>query len=205
VVVLLILDNFGVKVASLLAGLGVGGIAVALAVQRVLGDLLASISIILDKPFEIGDTIDIGSMVGTVEHIGLKTTRVRASSGEQLIVSNSDLLNSRIRNLKRMKERRNVMTFGIPYETDPKLVEQVPVWIQTVIEAQPQLRFDRAHLQKFGDSALIFEVVYWVTTPDMSVHMDSQQAVNLELLRKFRTEGVELAYPTQMHHVRAGG
>jgi len=202
IVALLILDNFGVKVASLLAGLGVGGIAVALAVQRLLSDLLASFSIVLDKPFEIGDTIDVGSMIGTVEFIGLKTTRVRAASGEQLIISNSDILNSRIRNLKRMQERRNVLNIGITYETDPQLVAQVPTWVREVIETQPSLRFDRTHLQKFGDSALIFEVIYWVTNPDMNVHMDTQQAVLLGILSKFNAEGVEFAYPTQVNLLR---
>lgn len=197
VVLLLMLDNLGVKVVSLLAGLGVGGIAIALAVQRVLGDLLASVSIILDKPFEIGDAINLGDATGVVEHVGLKSTRLRSLSGEQLIVSNSDLLNTRIRNFKRMQERRNLWTFGVTYQTSPDKLAQIPVWVKEIVSAQPILRFERAHFQKLGDSALVFEVVHWVTSPDYNLYMDAQQAVNLALVSKFAGEGVEFAYPTQ--------
>jgi len=201
VILLLILDNLGVKVGSLLAGLGVGGIAVALAVQRVLGDLLASISIVLDKPFEIGDTITVGDMVGTVEHVGLKTTRLRSATGEQLILSNSDLLSSRIRNYKRMKERRNLMTLAITYSTPHEKVAKIPALIAEIIGAQSSLRFDRAHLSKLADSAIQFEIVYWVNTPQYDVFMDTQQAVNQEILRRFALDGIEFAYPTQTLYV----
>lgn len=205
VVLLLILDNLGVKVVSLLAGLGVGGIAVALAVQRVLGDLLASVSIVLDKPFELGDTIAIGDQTGVVEHVGLKSTRLRATSGEQLIVSNSDLLSTRIRNLKRMNERRQIWTIGVTYEASSEKLEQIPVWIKEIIGATPNLRFDRSHLQKLGDSAIVFETIYWVTTPDMLAFMDAQQRINLELVKKFAAEGVDFAYPTQTLHIASRG
>lgn len=196
-VTLLVLDNMGVHVGSLVAGLGVGGIAVALAVQRVLGDLLASISIVLDKPFEVGDTIMVGDMVGMVEHVGLKTTRLRATSGEQLIISNSDLLSTRIRNMKRMKERRVVLTFGITYQTPPERVALVPAWVKEVVSMQDSLRFERSHLQKLGESAILFETIYWVNTPDMMVFMEMQQAVNLAVLTRLAQEGVGLAYPSQ--------
>lgn len=202
VVLLLILDNLGVKVVSLLAGLGVGGIAVALAVQRVLGDLLASVSIVLDKPFEIGDNIAIGDVSGTVEHVGLKSTRLRASTGEQLIVSNSDLLNSRIRNLKRMVERRNLLMINVTYATTPAKLALIPSWIQEIVTSTPNLRFERSHLHKLGDSGILFETVYWITTPDYGAYMDAQQAVNLALVKKLDGEGVQFAYPTQTLHVQ---
>jgi small-conductance mechanosensitive channel len=197
IVALLMLDNMGVQVGSLVAGLGVGGIAVALAVQRVLGDLLASISIVMDKPFEVGDTIMVGDMVGMVENVGLKTTRLRATSGEQLIISNSDLLSTRIRNMKRMKERRVVLTFSVAYQTATEKVALIPGWVKDVVSIQESLRFERSHLQKLGDSAILFETIYWVNTPDMQVYMDMQQAVNLAVLSKLASEGVALAYPTQ--------
>ncbi|HSQ41328.1 MAG TPA: mechanosensitive ion channel family protein [Fibrobacteraceae bacterium] len=196
-VLLLVLDNLGVKVVSLLAGLGVGGIAVALAVQRVLGDLLASVSIVLDKPFEIGDFIVVGTQMGTVEHVGLKTTRLRSLSGEQVVISNGDLLDSRIHNFKRMQERRIVLSIGVTYQTDAAKVAKVPQWLQEIFSAVPHVRMERAHLQRFGDSAIVFEAVYWVDSPEYNVYMDAQQAVLLQILTKFQTEGVDFAYPTQ--------
>lgn len=196
-VFLLVLDNFGVRVTALLAGLGVGGIAVALAVQNILGDLFASISIVLDRPFEIGDFIVVGDCLGTVEYIGLKTTRVRALSGEQIVFSNSDLLSSRIRNFKRMYERRVVFTIGVTYETPYEKLAAIPGMLRSIVEAQPNVRFDRAHFQRYGDYALVFEVVYFVQRPEYNVYMDVQQAINLEIYRRFAAEEIEFAYPTQ--------
>lgn len=197
IVVLLALDNFGIDVTALVAGLGVGGIAVALAVQSILGDLFASLSIVLDKPFVVGDFLIIDDYLGTVEKIGLKTTRVRSLSGEQLIFSNSDLLKSRIRNYKRMYERRVVFGFGVVYQTPPDTLAQIGDWVQELVEEQDQTRFDRAHFKEYGESSLNFEVVYFVLAPDYNLYMDIQEAINLGIYRKFEAEGVDFAYPTR--------
>ena len=197
VVFLLILDNLGINITALVAGLGIGGIAIALAVQNLLSDLLASFSIVFDKPFVIGDFIIIDSHMGTVEHIGLKTTRVRSLSGEQLIFANNDLLQSRIRNFKRMRERRVVFTIGITYETSADKLEKVPGIMQEIITAQTGTRFDRAHFKEFGDFALLFEVVYWILQPDYNVYMDTQQKINFQIMDRFHKEQIDFAYPTQ--------
>ncbi|OPY88888.1 MAG: Small-conductance mechanosensitive channel [Smithella sp. PtaU1.Bin162] len=197
IVLLLILDNLGVNITGLVAGLGIGGIAVALAVQNILGDLLASLSIILDKPFVVGDFIVVDSLAGTIEHIGLKTTRIRSLSGEQLIFANNDLLKSRIHNYKRMSERRVVFTFGVVYQTTPEKLILIDDLVQNIIETQQNTRFDRVHFKEFGDSALNFEVVYFVNNQDYNIYMDIQQAINLEIFRRFREEDIEFAYPTQ--------
>ena len=197
VVMLLALDNIGINVTALVAGLGIGGVAIALASQNVLGDLFASISIVLDKPFVIGDFIIIGDMLGSVEHIGIKTTRVRSLSGEQLVFSNNDLLNSRIRNYKRMDERRIVFSIGVVYQTPYEKLSAIPGMVREIVEAQEQTRFDRAHFSKYGDFALIYEIVYNVKIPDYNAYMDIQEAINLEIFRKFQEQGIEFAYPTQ--------
>jgi small-conductance mechanosensitive channel len=197
VVVLVALDNLGVNITALVAGLGIGGIAVALAAQNILGDLFASMSIVMDKPFVLGDTIFVGEFIGTVEHIGLKTTRLRSISGEQLIIANSDLLQSRIRNFKRMSERRVVFTIGVTYQTPEEKLAKIPKIIREHIEAQQHTRFDRAHFKGFGNFSLDFEAVYFVLTPDYLVYMNTQQAINLALFRRFGEERIEFAYPTQ--------
>ncbi len=199
---LLILDNLGVDVTALIAGLGVGGIAVALAAQNVLGDLFASLSIVLDKPFVLGDFIIVGEYMGTVEHIGLKTTRIRSISGEQLIMPNSDLLTSRIRNFKRMQERRAVFSIGVTYETSVELLRQIPQIIKDAINSHEKTRFDRAHFKGFGDSALTYEVVYYLTEPDHALFMDTQQQINFQLLEEFSARDIEFAYPTQTVHLQ---
>ncbi len=196
-VLLLILDNLGIDVTALVAGLGIGGIAIALAVQNVLSDLFASLSIVLDKPFVLGDFIVVGDMAGSVEHIGIKTTRIRSISGEQLVFSNADLLNSRIRNFGRMTERRVVFSIGVTYQTSAEKLEQIPKLIQTAIDSQSRARFDRSHFASYGDSALNFETVYYVESSDYATHMDILQSVNLAIYRSFATEGLEFAYPTQ--------
>lgn len=196
-VLLLILDNLGIDVTALVAGLGIGGIAIALAVQNVLGDLFASLSIVLDKPFVLGDFIVVGEMAGSVEHIGIKTTRIRSISGEQLVFSNADLLNSRVRNFGRMRERRVLFSIGVTYQTPVEKLELVPQLIQAAIESQENARFDRSHFASYGDSALNFETVYYVESSDYATHMDILQSVNLALYRSFGAEGIEFAYPTQ--------
>jgi small-conductance mechanosensitive channel len=192
-----LLGSYGLDVSALVAGLGVGGIAVALAAQNILGDLFASLSIVLDKPFVVGDFLVIGEFLGTAEHVGLKTTRVRSLSGEQLIFANADLLNSRIRNYGRMFERRIVFSIGVTYQTPADKLKRIPTMIRTAIENQEPVRFDRAHFQSFGDSALLFETVYYVLSPDYNKYMDIQQNINLTLYEQFAAEGIEFAYPTQ--------
>ncbi len=196
-VVLLALDNLGVNVTALVAGLGIGGIAVALAVQNILGDLFASLSIMLDKPFVVGDFLIIGDYLGSVEHVGLKTTRIRSLSGEQLVFSNSDLLNSRIRNYGRMFERRVVFTIGVTYDTPREKLKLIPGIIRDVIESQDQTRFDRSHFMKYGDYSLVFETVFYVLVPEYNVYMDIQQAIYFGIHERFEREHIEFAYPTQ--------
>jgi small-conductance mechanosensitive channel len=204
VVLLVVLDNLGFEITAMIAGLGVGGIAVALAVQNILGDLFASLSIVLDKPFVVGDFIIVGELLGTVEHVGLKTTRVRSLSGEQLVFSNSDLLNSRIRNFKRMQTRRIVFEFGVVYQTPLERLREIPGVVQEIIEAQEDTRFDRAHFKAYGDFALDFEVVYHVLSADFNVYMDIQQAINFAMYERFDEMGVSFAYPTQTLFLKRG-
>jgi len=203
IVLLLILDNLGVNITGLVAGLGIGGIAVALAVQNILGDLLASLSIVLDKPFVIGDFVMVDSLAGTIEHIGLKTTRIRSINGEQLIFSNNDLLKSRIRNFKRMSERRVVFHFGVVYQTTWEKLTHIKDMITEIIEKQENVRFDRVHFKEYGDSSLNFEVVYFVSSQDFKAYMDIQESINLAMFRRFKEEGIEFAYPTRTLYVHS--
>lgn len=204
---LLALANLGINVSHLAAGLGLGGIAIALALQTILGDLFASLSIVLDRPFALGDFIVIGDALGTVEHIGLKTTRIRSLSGEQLVFSNGELLKSRIRNFQRMHERRVLFTLGITYDTPYAKVDSVRQIIRDIIQAQPDVRFDRAHFKNFGDFSLVFEVVYFVLDPDYNRYMEIQAAINLALFKRFEEAGIEFAFPTQtlfLHAAKPG-
>lgn len=196
-VLLLTLDNLGVDITALVAGLGIGGIAVALAVQNVLGDLFASLSITLDRPFVVGDFLAVGDFLGSVEYIGIKSTRLRSLSGEQIIMSNSDLLSSRVRNYGRMSERRVVFSTGVTYETPIDLVERIPGLIREIVESQQGTRFDRSHFAKHAAASLDFETVYFVLSADFNRYMDVQQAINIRLHREFARLGVEFAYPTQ--------
>jgi len=197
VMLLMILSNLGFDITALVASLGIGGIAVALAVQNILSDIFASVSIALDKPFVIGDFIIVGDVLGTIEYIGLKTTRLRSLSGEQVILSNNDLLNSRIHNYQRMPERRVVFAFGVTYQTPAEKVEKIPQMVKETICKLPKTRFDRAHFKEFADSSLSFEVVYFTLDPAFNFFMDTQQAINLGLMRHFAREGIEFAYPTR--------
>jgi small-conductance mechanosensitive channel len=199
---LFVLQAWGINVTALVTGLGITGIAVALAVQSILADLFASLSIIFDKPFLVGDFLAIDDYLGAVERIGLKTTQLRSMSGEQLVFSNSDLLKSRIRNYGRMAHRRVAFGFGIVYETNPDLVARIPTWVQEIIETEEVTRFDRCHFKRLGDWALEFETVYFVVVPDYAVFMDVQQRVNLALMRRLGEAGVDFAYPTQLQYER---
>jgi len=197
------LDQVGINVTTLVAGLGVGGVAVALAVQNILGDLFASLTIALDRPFEPGDFIVVGEQKGEVEKIGLKTTKVRSLSGEQLIFSNMDLLQSRIQNFKRMQERRVVFKIGVLYETPAEKLAKIPEKIKKIISGVEQTRFDRSHFAGFGDSSLDFETVYWVKSPDYGKYMDIQQEINLVLFRELKADGVDFAYPTRTLYMKS--
>ena len=199
---LLALDQLGFDITALVAGLGIGGVAVALAMQNILGDLFASLSIILDKPFVVGDFIVVDDLRGTVERIGIKTTRLRSLDGELLVFSNADLLKSRVRNFQRMMERRVLFTVGVTYQTPPEQLRRIPQWLREAVEAQPRTRFDRAHFKEYGDSALVFEIVYYILDRDYNLFMDVQQAVNLSIFERFAREGVEFAYPTHMVHLK---
>ncbi|RMH13365.1 MAG: mechanosensitive ion channel family protein [Gemmatimonadetes bacterium] len=194
---LMALANLGMDITALVTSLGIGGVAIALALQNVLGDLFASLSIVFDKPFQVGDFIQVGEFRGTVEHVGLKTTRIRALEGEQLVFGNSDLLGSRIRNYKRRVERRCAFTIGLTYDTPPDKVARVPDMIREIVESHEVARFDRSHFLTFGDFSLNVETVYYLKDPDYMVYADCQQAINLELMRRFAEEGIEFAFPTQ--------
>jgi small-conductance mechanosensitive channel len=205
VVLLAVLSNLGVNITAFVASLGVGGIAIALAVQNILGDLFASLSIAVDKPFEVGDAIGIGDLSGTVQHIGLKTTRLRSLTGEQIVISNTDLLKQIVKNYRRMEERRIAFKFGMSYRSDPEKLEAIPGIVKRLIESRPKLRLDRVHFQAFGESSLDFEVVYFVTTPDYGLYMDEQQRLNLQMMREFDALGVEFAIPTRSVYVMSDG
>lgn len=206
IVVLAILSNIGVNITAFVASLGVGGIAIALAAQNILGDLFASVAIAVDKPFEIGDFITLSGVAGTVEVVGIKTTRIRSLGGEQIVMSNTELLKQTVSNYKRLRERRIVFGFGVTYDTTADQAESIAVAVRDVIEESVRLRFDRAHFKAFGESSLDYEVVYFVLDPGYAVYMDEQQRVNVTLMRKLAELGVDFAFPTRTVHCgrRAG-
>jgi len=204
VVVLLALSNLGVEITALVAGLGISGIAVALALQNILGDLFASLSIVLDRPFVIGDFIIVGEQMGSVEHVGLKTTRVRSLSGEQIVLANNDLLNSRIKNYGRMNERRVLFTVGVTYQTPKEKLEKIPGILRETIEAQDQVRFDRSNFSGFGAYSLNFETVYYVLDRDYNLYMNIQERIYLAIYERFSHEEIEFAYPTQTLFMEKG-
>lgn len=199
---LFVLSNLGVEVTSLIAGLGIGGIAIAFALQNILSDLFSSFSIHFDKPFRVGDHIVIGEHSGTVEKIGIKTTRIRTLQGEELVVSNAELTSARVQNFKKMQERRITFSFGILYETPRAVVEKVPNMVKSIFSETDGARLNRVHFTSFGDSALIFDVVYHVESADYAVYLDIQHAINLHLMKTFEDEGIEFAYPTQTLYIK---
>ncbi|MBC5773929.1 mechanosensitive ion channel family protein [Pontibacter sp. KCTC 32443] len=190
-------DNMGYDLTAIIAGLGIGGIAVALAAQNILGDLFNYFVIFLDRPFEVGDSIAVGDKNGTIEHIGVKTTRLRSLTGEQLIISNSDLTGSRIHNYKRLEQRRVEFTLGVAYETSVDNLKAIPDLLKKIITEQKQVAFDRAHFSTYGDSSLDFVVVYNALTSDYNTHMDIKQTINLRIFQEFQQRGIEFAYPTR--------
>jgi len=198
IVLILVIDNIpGVEITALITSLGIGGIAIGLAVQNILSDLFASLSISLDKPFVINDLIQVDNYVGTVEKIGLKSTRIRSISGEQLIFSNSDLLSSRIQNFKRLEKRRNVIKLSVQYQTTPEQLRKIPEIIRSIIEKIEGVSLERIHLSSFGDYSINFELVYWVESSDFAFHMDEKEIILLNIFEEFIKNGIEFAYPTQ--------
>ena len=199
--IMLALANLDIDIGPLIASLGIGGVALALALQGVLGDLFASLSIIFDKPFVVGDSIQVGDLSGKVEHVGLKSTRLKAVTGEQLVFSNGDLLSSRIRNYQRRQERRCAFTLGVTYDTPSAKLERIPDLIREIIESRENTRFDRSFFMALGDSALNFETVYYMQVPDFQTYGETHHAINLAIFKRFGEEGIEFAYPTQTVHV----
>jgi small-conductance mechanosensitive channel len=196
-ILILVLDNLGVKIVSLVAGLGIGGIAIALAAQRILGDLFASISVMLDKPFEVGDLIHTGTIKGYVESIGIRATKIRSIKGEQVIIANSDLLESRVLNFKRMTERRIDFDINISSETSNQDLKSIVDMVKNIIDNQSDARFDRGHLKSFSASSVDYEIVFWVTKPDYLTYMNVQEKINIAILDALDERKINLAYPAQ--------
>jgi small-conductance mechanosensitive channel len=205
VLTVLVADNLGLEVRTLVAGLGIGGIALALAVQTVLGDLLNSLALVFDKPFEVGDAIRLpDGMVGTVERIGIRSTRIRNLSGEEVIIPNSDLSKSRIQNFRRMERRRVVSVIGVTYSTPIAVMEKLPGMISSIIESIPGTQVDRSHFRGFGESSLELEFVYFALSREYKEFMDIQQQVNLEIMRRFESLGVSFAFPSRTVYLSQG-
>lgn len=185
-----LLDNLGYDVTTILTGVGIGGIAIALAAQNIVGDLFNYFVIFFDKPFEVGDAINVDDKNGTIEFIGLKTTRLRSLTGEQIVIANSDLTKSRVHNYKRQETRRIAFTLSVRYQTATEKLKKIPVIVKEIIEAAENTRFDRAHFAKFTEYGLTFEVVYFVTVPDYLLYMDVQQDINLKIIEAFKREQI---------------
>jgi small-conductance mechanosensitive channel len=196
-----LLDNLGFDISAVVAGLGIGGIAVALAAQTILGDLFSYFIIFFDRPFELGDYITVGDKNGTVEHVGIKTTRIRALNGEQLVFSNTDLTSSRLHNFKKLQKRRVVFLLGVIYETPADKLKLIPDLVKNIIAKEEKSDFDRGHFKSFGDFSLNFEFVYYVLSSDYTTYMDTQHNINMKIFNKFKEEGIEFAYPTQLVYV----
>ncbi|MBE9043220.1 mechanosensitive ion channel family protein [Pleurocapsales cyanobacterium LEGE 10410] len=201
--IVFLLDNLGFDISAVVASLGIGGVAIALASQGVLQDLFSYFSILLDRPFELGDFIIVGDYLGTVEYVGIKTTRLRSISGEEIVIANTDLTGSRIRNFKRMRQRRIVFKFGVVYETSAEKLAQIPALIQEIIDHTENATCDRAHFSGYGEYSLDFEVVYFVNTSDYNIYMNAQQQINLAVKAKFAQHGIEFAYPTQINYLNS--
>ena len=195
--VLIILENLGINISALIAGLGIGGIAIAIALQNILTDIFAYFSIHFDKPFEIGDFIRIDDDVGEIKRIGIRSTRIKSLSGEELVVANKELTGKRIRNYKKMKERRIVFTFGVVYETPPEKLKKIPQIVREIFSSLEMARLDRVHFKSLGDFSLVFEVAYYVLTSNYLQYMNLQQKINLSLIERFKEEKIEFAYPSQ--------
>lgn len=194
--IVFVLDNLGYNVSTIIAGLGIGGIAIALAAQTILGDLFSYFVILFDCPFEIGDFIIVDDKMGAVEYIGIKTTRLRTLGGEQLVCSNKDLTDSRVHNYKRMEKRRVVFNIGVTYQTSAGKLKSIPAVVKSIISKTTDVLFDRGHFSAFGDSSLNFEFVYYILSSDYVLYMEKQQAINFELFETFEKMHIDFAYPT---------
>ncbi|MDE3211998.1 MAG: mechanosensitive ion channel family protein [Bacteroidota bacterium] len=192
-----LVDNMGYNVTTIITSLGIGGIAIALAAQTVLGDLFSYFVIFFDRPFEIGDFIIVGDQIGAIEYIGVKTTRIRAITGEQIICANKDLTDSRVHNYKRMVKRRVVFNIGVTYDTPPAKIRKIPEIIKGIISTKEGVDLDRSHFSGFGDFSLNFETAYFVNGSDYTAYMDIQQEIYLEIMEAFDKEKVEFAFPTR--------
>jgi small-conductance mechanosensitive channel len=201
--IFIVLSNAGIDITSLIAGLGIGGIAVALALQNILSDLFSSFAIHFDKPFQVGDLIIVGDQMGVVEKIGIKTTRIRAVQGEEIVFANKQLTEAQIQNFKKMRERRIVFSIGVAYETPQQHLQELPALLRGIIESQQMVRFDRAHFARFDNSALTFEIVYYVLTDNYKIYMDIQQQINFALLQAFTERNISIAYPTQTVYLQS--
>ena len=197
---ILLFSNLGIDVTSLITGLGIGGIAVALAIQNILSDIFASFSILIDKPFQVGDFIKIGSDSGTVEKIGIKTTRIRTPDGQQLIIANKELTSARVQNFKRLEKRRALLKLGIVYETDKAKLEKIPGIIEKIVKNTDKTEFDRCHFKEFGDFSLNFELAYYVETQDYKEYLDVVEKINLAIFEEFGKQDIEFAYPTHLEY-----
>ncbi|MDK9701038.1 MAG: mechanosensitive ion channel family protein [bacterium] len=200
-VLLITLSNLGVNITAIITGLGVGGIAVALASQKILGDFFSSFIIVFDKPFEVGDFVVIGDYKGTIERIGVKTTRIRSLTGEQIVLPNSDIIDSRLRNFKRMEERRVSFRIGVEYSTPADKLEQITTIIKEVVSRQPEVRYGFSFFAEYGESSLLFETVYFVLSGDYDLYTNTHQAINFELFRRFEEEQIRFAFPTRTLHL----
>ena len=198
--IVFLLDNLGFDISAVIASLGIGGVAIALASQGVLQDLFSYFSILLDRPFELGDFIIVGDYLGTVEYVGIKTTRLKSISGEEIVVANTDLTGSRIRNFKRMRQRRIVFNLGVIYETSSEQLAKIPILIEEIINSTENVRCDRAHFSGYGEYSLDFEVVYFINSNDYNIYMDAQQKINLKIKSEFAKHNIEFAYPTQINY-----
>jgi len=198
---ILILENLGVQITSLIAGLGIGGIAIAFALQSILSDIFACLSLYFDKPFEPGDFIIVGEQLGTVEKIGIKSTRIKSLWGEEVVIPNKELTETKVRNFKRLERRRIEFTFGVEYSTPTEKLKKIPEIVREIIEKIKLAKLDRVHFQKFGDFSLIFDVVYYVLTPSYNTYMDIQQEINFALKERFEKEKIRFAFPTQTIYI----
>ncbi len=200
--IILVFSNLGINVTSLIAGLGIGGLAVAIAMQNILSDLFSSFAIYFDKPFTVGDFIVVGNNMGVVEKIGLKTTRIRALQGEEVVISNHELISSRIQNFKKMKERRVVFKFGVEYSTPIKNLKKIPNIVKDIITKEDMARFDRAHFMEFSESSLMFEIVYYILSGDYNGFMDAHQNILFQIKERLEKEKVSMAFPSRTVYLK---
>ena len=196
VAIILFIQNLGVEIGALVTGLGIGGVAIAFAAQTILSEIFSYFTIFFDRPFEVGDFINTGDYSGTVEHIGLRTTKLRSIGGEQLIFSNKDLTNSRVKNYKRMEERRVAVSISVVYDTPNEKLKQIPDMLKEIIETQSDTRFDRAHFSAYTEFCLKFDVVYYYLSSDYNRYMDTQQEINFKIKEYFENNHIHFAYPT---------